>query len=505
MATQAEIRRAILWGEYYLDNLTEKVNWGGRRITLLKSFPSIPIYVWNKARKLWVIPGALTFYVPGVTEGVMINAVLMPLWKVTAEYARIWYWFLTSRGEPAEEGQEVFYWDSPMLWATFEVVGQDIQITLEWDETADPVIVYLAGQKVWEVEAYKNPPDPVKTYLFPRGRGLRSATYVADFDLFQWALYRWYHRPSLRDVETFKLFDDLGWNYSPYYPLYRGTDSFPDTWITDIDSNLKIQKIIHSYIKEWKNLHPVFPVLPFGGPPLYGMPASPDEPTYFFPYISGRVLCTKELEWASKCRRPFDSLVAMRAIHIMNKYGSPYAKDDLGNSAYDYLLKGYKDDLGNSHEPISAHIDSKGYRPDPSCPHYFSPMYVLPAFAELGYGFGDGEAQKIADFLADCLIKSQWGYQTGFSDATYRTEDYGVVNRPDHLGGFIKCWNVYEGEEREYAQVTPTAAIESIIEIEPFVYFPFNKEQMIFTPTYAEWTLGALHALRIYEAYKYRL
>jgi hypothetical protein len=241
---------------------------------------------------------------------------------------------------------------------------------------------------------------------------------------------------------------------------------------------------------------------PMGGPPWRDETGKREEPTPFFPHLSYKSYCKETLKDVSIGRRSFDSWLAIRAMHIMNKYGDPKAKDDLGNSAYDYLINGYIDDQGVSHPPIKENIKPEGYMP-PGSTYYFSPAYILPAFAELGYGFSDSEAKSIADLLADCLVKSQWGYQSNFTDGRYATEDYGVINRPEHVGGFIKAWSIKDDVYNAIDVSKLRLHVESISEVQAYSILPV--ETPVFTPTTAQYTLAAARALRIYESYKYRM
>jgi hypothetical protein len=525
MATQSEIRRAIAYGDRYLDRLTDTVTWKGTTITLLKSFPFIPIIVYNKGQNFWTFPGGMQFIAyrdpdTGEYMGCIFPSVSIYTEKMTGEE---WEGTYDFGNRISYDYEDLFYcmggivitdYGVPTVDVHYWIDGNDVVVDLKFYR-GFPFAAYMGNQLICETYKVDETPSPSEfTFRFPWGAGLRSHRYVIDYDLFMYALYAWYDRPALRSKaqSIFKFLDDNGYRVpSVYDPLYRQTDGLPDNWITNLDALLKVNDNYKYCVERFADGYGDYKFeFPMGGPPWADEHGKREEPTPYFPHLSYKSWCRETLRDVSLGRRPFDSWLAMRAMHVMNKYGSPYAKDDLGNSAYDYLIKGYKDDQGNSRPPIKANITSDGYQPAGS-PYYFSPAYILPAFAELGYGFGDSDAKSIADLLADCLVKSQWGYQSNFADGRYATNDYGVINRPEHIGGFIKAWTMKNGVYNAVDVGRIMQHVESISEVQAFSLFwyfdgyGFVGETPMFMPTTSETTLAAVRALRIYESYKYRM
>jgi hypothetical protein len=520
--TQQQVRRAIYYGDRYIDKLTETINWKGRTITLLKSFPSLPILVWNKSGNFWSFPGG-TFFASYNGKSEIYRAVnFWGIETLTGDQFKGYYCFLKRHPKPDEVGKFKLGFDSPCIYVDYHAEGTDVVVNLTFGWSKTPCAVYVGKNLIWETNsADEVPADPNKTFRFPFGDGLRSHRYVIDYDLYMYALYAWYDRPTMRGnaQSIFKFLDDYGYGVQTFYdPLYRQTDSLNDDWLLEWClypedypfAHLKILRVNDKYkycYESWKKGYDGYKFeFPMGGPPWWDETGSRENPTPYFPHLSSKSWCMGEIAPALQGTLPFDSILAMRAVHIMNKYNDPTKKDDLGNTAYDYLINGYRDWRGALHPPIKNNISSQGYLPTGST-YYFSPAYILPAFAELGYGFGNSQAKTMADLLADCLIKSQWGYQSNFLDGTYATEDYGVINRPEHIGGFIKCWTISNGAYLAADVEKLHRHIESISEVQgfsPLTYY-LSWENLMFTPTTAQWTLAALRALRIYEAYKFRI
>jgi hypothetical protein len=137
----------------------------------------------------------------------------------------------------------------------------------------------------------------------------------------------------------------------------------------------------------------------------------------------------------------------------------------------------------------------------------------LSAYTVLGYGFGDEEAKAIADDLAECMIKSQWGYEViqGIAPSDqigyHYTKEYGRINRPDLTGAFPVEYCVIEGESIKFATGyrpwadTLTAALMTFFNISGS-----PEEARNYVGGCASDRLAVtLNQLRVYEFYKWRL
>jgi hypothetical protein len=252
VATQREIRRAIWYGDQYIRRLTETIKWKGRDLTLIKSFPWIPIKVYNRETERWIIPGGICLgkiYHEEEWHGTFGPMVKLTetlhtgdRWKGLMGFIARPYTDLTDFEKPMH--------NNPTLIVDYMTSADTVIVDLEWVSSESRVDVYVGNHLIWENAI--DPPDKKKTITFKDGQELRSHRYVADTDLYMYALHGWYNR--LDRVRAKSIFDALGdYRYypSPYDPLYRLSNKRPDTWIRDISSLLEINDTLLEDFERW--------------------------------------------------------------------------------------------------------------------------------------------------------------------------------------------------------------------------------------------------------------
>ena len=547
MPTQAEIRRAIMWADKYLDRLFRKFTWYNpdlgttRTYAVLASHPSVRVAIKvnkqipfcyrgvTKWQDYWQ-PGDYLIgggdqcdpiFGPGITDGffctVKTRSGSTPerwlgeyVFQLNGDYGPPWdYHYIIGVIHV-----EVTYEPAPDDDTRMQLTVERVWTEKDWSDTTEepkvevavcvneePVITGIKGKLKEPVEWIVNKTIKVSDPYgcFP------SAQYSFKSDVNFAAYYYWYDRPSLRTdraIPIFTLLDDFAMKPLAIGVLYRQTDNEPDDW------TCKIKDIYWDCPSFWWS---PFPELAGGVldklPRFFG----------FYPHISRCCYC-RDL-----CRANFTCFpsegnihwVASRAIHLMNKYGDPTRKEDIGgyvrmygclNSAEDYLLNGYKEYVDGKchwHPGLLTRWEmGKGFlrgEVDGVKVYSLSP-FLFVAATELGYGFGYSQAKTVADDMADILIKVQWGYP--FTQPWYgRIHGYGLAKRPDHTGGFMHTW-AWEDGYPAFAGI-PSAWYNWVFQLLEMEAQP--PEAAMSTPTWAEYTKLIARALRIYDAYKFRL
>jgi len=548
MATQSEIRRAIYWGDHYLDKLYHEVRYGGKTYGIidscaglhfsLKVTSPLPGNALVDKRSVCLGPGyaipsgfkecdPLTllglrwFETSRVLSG--SRAVVDGRWKFDAVYELGFY-----LEKYSAEGSE-YEWNPvakiQVSYETHPSYSDRMLLKVKILDWLDPNIngdLYVTSEDVTKetpdiVDAKNHVGSVVERTTSPYGCFKRGYYWGEETALA--AYYYWYCRPALRDRarKMFTFLDDYGYTVGDYRTtcLLGTSDSLPDNWLCDWGRN-------HS-CDVW-----------------YNLPANPQV----YPYMSSRCYCRGCIVgWQcgpypeEAMRIPPLTSIYIRATHLLNKYGDPkykevmpvagisgyffgwcpsqckgvvlpctlpcpYAGRDVPpNSAEDFLLNGWRDACWDVTEPLQPPLieDAKNII-DKKYDYYWHVGEKLIPFAILGYGFGYDEAKAIADALADLIVKTQWGYpftNPGLGRIIIDGSPY-EVNLPDLAGAFMYQWHYRDGVIYP-GRPSGAGGGESGIPHQPGA---------IGNETAAGWTesqITTLMALRIYEAYKYRV
>jgi len=301
---------------------------------------------------------------------------------------------------------------------------------------------------------------PANRYTLRHGSQLASKHYWFDSIHPDW---------KDRALKLIKELDLYGFTYDIYDPIYRMSDGLDDGFFFttqayhDCDVYWDLPKVLHCY-------------------------------PYWSKVNLNRGLYIMESQ--------FDPLInSLQAIHAMNKYNSPDKKDTwgpFGNTARGYLRTGFVGVCPPGWVctwiPVEQRwVDGMGIE-YPSGSYSTTRLAAfLIAEAEMGYGFGDSTAKTYADKAAEILLELQWGRHLRGIGETY--ED-GVINRPDHDGGF---YVLYEAGEVYPFRLGRAGFLREFTD-----QFAMPPEFTGPVPTNLESTLLAIRALLIYHAYKYR-
>jgi hypothetical protein len=472
-----------MWADRYLDRLYQEISWGGKTYGVIKSHPGIPIALELR-----------NFPVPYLQTG---------------DY------FITKFTEcgECEVIPHVKWWE--------EEVETDMHITVQIEHldfyyggkiVAGFTVARYAPAKDTtklrvEVTVVSGPPSGVEADLYIGNlkrltsikKGDKVVIEIPNFgclpsyeysirDCNFMAYYYWYNRPALRDRarKLFALLNDFNVKPIPVGVWFRQTDTLPDDWVCDVEG----------IYKDCPN----------------GILNTLPRAIGFYPHISRCCVCRKDCKsftcivWEVHLSGYVNAeWAAMRAMHLLNKYGNPKVKDELGNSAEDYLVNGWWGyckydkglcvDLRKHTGLIDKWIFDKGLKVSTAevawIDLYSCPPALLAAASMLGYGFGYDECKAVADNMVDLALKFQWGYPFD------RPEKWYWDIRPDHAGGFISAW--------EWDSV-PTYH-EPPIWLSDVQAGRFTRDwyEEYLLPTFADFTMRMAQALRIYEAYKFRL
>jgi hypothetical protein len=308
----------------------------------------------------------------------------------------------------------------------------------------------------------------------------------------------------------FNFLDDYGFSdVSVRAPSFLGTQiNYPDNWLCltsehgracDIWATLPRNEMLSSH---WSTL------------------CGPGARVFFADEIKwlgtimtqGRLSCLYE---------EFNLAIPPLAIYSMSKYNDPTAEVayimygsgsdcDVHVSAEKLLMTGYTSCTCGNMAPYKEWV----YKVLKDDPHADGDVTIwrlaeaLVAYTMLGYGFGYEEAQKIADALADFILDLQWGVKPGEEGigrlwVNYQGTPTGfTVNRPDHRGGFYHRYEIRDCKVY-WRPRPPRDPIQQFL-IDGLGWEPPGGIPL-FTPTSVEGTIVAVMALRIYDAYRFRL
>jgi len=497
MATQHEVRRAIMWADMYLDRLYKEISWGGKTYGLLASHPSTPIAITLEKPPEWC-GEKITYLQAGdyVFDKIFfVECILM--------YGLFEHMTLTTVSNEPERWEGVYQnnYDSShpvkirVIYEPHPADSTKMQLTVKIDEV-DPTFVkyhgnlnlYVGGNFIDALSPINNHVGESVTLETQPYGCFPSSEYSFCTDVNFAAYYYWYDRPALRNraVNIFRFLDD--YSQKPVFEgvFYRATDQMDDSWNCDINEIYKACP------------NGILSQLPRG--------------IGYYPHFSRCCYCRFECQRLYTCRPRDDNIhwISAIAIHAMNKYGDPKKKIPLvdepskSNSAEDYLLTEYigfteRGTLEIYPGLLTRYVMGKGF-PIGDDVYSISPFLLL-ATIELGYGFNYPQVKEIADDMVDILLKVQWGYPF---EKPWEGRVYGYTlpqRRPDHTGGFMHTW-AWEGGVPKFKSAPPSL-LAKVLDIFGFRGNP--PDTGAYTFTWAEYTKRIARALRIYDAYKFRL
>jgi len=205
----------------------------------------------------------------------------------------------------------------------------------------------------------------------------------------------------------------------------------------------------------------------------------------FYPYKS-KVSADPYLYTSMSRKDPL--LACLLALHVYDKYGSPYAEDEYGNNMLEYLRYGYWIG-GTFYYPAEHYWDGHGIK-------YWYDYYTgirlavfLAAESVLGYDWGNSKSQELADQAASIALQIQ------LTEPQFETSDAGIVTRPQHMGGYMAAYQ--PGSTYVYA-IPPKDLTRKLVDM-----WGMEPETKDIIPTNQEVTNAILQALRTYLYHKY--
>jgi hypothetical protein len=540
--TQQEVRRAINWADKWIDSLYHTISYGGKEYAIMKFAPGLPITLkLTKPLPSVISPPAPDILHPG-------DCVRTDF--IACTWGGRWWGFCdiettTDTGESWSGVYKFFGWSYiPLAGGGTYVKNPVAELEVEYapdpsdyrrmkakitvkawypdDYTADLYFVrwdsaknmYVSEVAISDLKnnigaVIERSTEPFKP--FPALTGIAGAYYGA-------AYYYWYSRPALRDraLKMLEYLDYFGYAYNTAEALFGDAGRLPDdVWCRE--------DILYRHCKNFDNepkslinfinffdeycLCPRYFTGPchcltcFAIPGLWtGLPiAVPCDKC--FPYTCEAChagACGSEADWKG--------LVTQKAVFLMCKYGDPTKKDNSGNSAEDYLINGWTDTCGKTSDGIIKYWEKgRGLR---ATGGVYCTMwgYAIAAFSMLGYGFGYSEAKEVADDLAEIAVKTQWGYPftPGEEGKGYWLAPDGTVkmiNRPDLTGAFFQYFKWVD--DKPVYEMFRLGFLESFKE--KVLGWDLPPEWLVWCPMTLETTLPTVRALRIYDAYKFRM
>jgi len=181
-------------------------------------------------------------------------------------------------------------------------------------------------------------------------------------------------------------------------------------------------------------------------------------------------------------------LACLLALHVYDRYGSPYAEDEYGNSMLEYLRYGYWID-GKFYYPAEHYWDGRGIK-------YWYDYYTgirlavfLAAESVLGYDWGNSKSREYADQAASVALQIQ------LTEPYFETSDAGVLCRPQYIGGYMVAYKL--GSTYVYA-IPPKTLVKELIDM-----YEMPPETTDIIPANQETTNAIIQALRTYLYHKH--
>jgi hypothetical protein len=533
MATLQEVRRAIYWGERFIHKHYYEFDWNGHRFGVLRALPGTPLSLKLYSKPQVPLPGIDITNRDWLTAGNagnfgFVECVYGGIWcpdvriETIHDDGETWegyyifqYWYIQNSDILHLDlcRIHVKYYPSP-----YYLNRMRIEITPETGVDGD---LYLNVEYSPDIKRYG---EPTKLVFADGTSNIRnhvgetiiketgdfgcfpSNEYCVRYDTQIYALYCWDYSPSYRDrASKCKAFMDYyGWNpkYYMWASSHRLNDDLPDN--------------------------------PWGSPEFAWheceVQGQLPRGLGLYPHWSRSCFCRlMTTKW-------FDA-VFLDPVHWLNKYKNPNQSIYIGTGKNPETLEyepvyttprayclgpqvtiGAWDGVINEpYYPPQSFIPGKGF---------YGPLFwALPGggyygategIIVLGYGFNVEEAKVLADQMVDVWLKSQWGYPFNSGEECYGyTSNYGEpkrIRRPDFTGAFMPTWEVVTvGDGEVFSQKNPTHVPWSLLRaILGLVSGLLHIEEpppdtAIYLPSWVEDSIYRLHALRIYEYYKYRL
>ncbi len=522
--THKEVRRAIVELDAYLDRLYRRISHAGKTYGVFSYQPD-GLGLGLKLSKDYcdlfhdtIMTGdfRLTAFKECIWPGLMWNAAEITVDSDTGEKWSAWvtfkyYRYLYACDVPFPDNLAKFYVvmepdaDDPrrMKW-TIRKEGWFMD-----DVTGD--LCYLNTPIMKDVKAQ---PDGTQVNVTTNPwETTHPNNYTYIYATIPMAYYWWYNRPTHREKvkkEIVPFLDD--------YNLIHDATIVPHAGINEIPDDIFCNKLAFGFIP------PEVYNLPRGlgymtGPDMdYGC-CREHFAGLHVPFKADCMVCWYyKYKYGTGCyaglchtRTTLLSAAANKALYLMRKYKDPYKEDADGNSAYDILINGWTDGCGVSAPGLITYWEpGKGLWIPQAGVHSTLHGFAFLAFTVLGYGFEVKEAKEVADDLASVSIKVQWGYPW--------TSDYvgavgckgwwlapdgtlTLINRPNHRGGMRYHW-IWIDDKPVSKGITIGEAERFK---EEFLKWNWAGEPCGFAPTSFENSLPTAKALRVYEAYKYRL
>jgi len=334
-------------------------------------------------------------------------------------------------------------------------------------------------------------------FIRESSRGWRSIRYAMNLN-FNIAHYWWYYSPTQREKATkiFWLIKEGGqWGVRGIIHLWK---ELPEDWICRED--LYMECLPHVYSECCGGLVDIPGGWVFH--PRSNPPANPSV-SHFRRSCVCRCWVIDECAGCpsgyggGQCNLdPECDATNWYPLYLLMTKGAD-VEDKYGNTAIDYLIAGWKDACGVTHDGILIPYEENGYKEVE--PGLYASRFLSHA-SILGYGYGNDRAKKIADKIAETYLKIQWGVdETLGIDCGYNYEGT-LVYRPEHTGGFLRNFKIMG---KKYVPGLPT---KESLQRQAMDYFGWQHppERKFFIPTYDETTVGRLADLVVYEYYKWR-
>jgi hypothetical protein len=528
MPTLQEVRRAIYWGERFINKLYQEFTWNGKTYGVIKSHPSAPLSV-----KLSSKPSVGAGYADDTNRDWLTagNGIMLPwtpcvhgpdfLPDASVEV-------LSDTGEEWNGKIAFKYWKHDIH---YPAVHEDIDVcTIRVHyapSPSDPKRMRLeVTPESWNLSGITGDlhtgvsPALAGTYgtYFPRiitdiGAHLAQTVTLetAQFDAFPtnccsirrdcqyFAMYYWFDSPVMRErAKKIKaLLDYIGQNPA-YYQTgvdYRLTDALA----TDVPAAEYPEAFAECPV--WNNLPRGIGLAYYWSRCGFCEPLTEVQWKYSYPEFH-------PLHWLNKYKDPYKKITYYFCLKnpTSSCYVSPYEMT-IGKAClpklWDTLVEGLPPQY--PYNIMQNFTPEQGFGAPGGCKS--SLWLALETLSALGYGFGVEEAKLLADQVADVYIKAQWGYPFTSGEEGYgHSVKYGEVNRPDCTGGFMGGWYPAGGyfadsyghipkEEFNIRDIVSTLAnAHSFGSSDIPLYIPCSTESMMM-----------LAALRVYEFYKWRL
>jgi len=435
-------KTAIVEAYNYVDKLYQSIN----SYAVVKEYPSSPIDIYDIYANKWTLVGQDSYPDIIIENSITANSECL-------RYA-FWEYGTGIDNSPNLLVNRYYYSDGRTKY----------EITLVEYKGNSEVNIYLYNTLLWSnVNKYTSVPQtkivwtdywgiiPAFRYTTRHGSQISSNMYKV-----------WGTRDNGYYLD--KLLNDYGFTYDIYDACWKMSNDYPDGYMFSTESYHDID---------------VYSILPRG--------------SYYYPYKSN-VGINRDLYIIESSNDPL--LKTIWVIHHLNKYGQPDTK---------YFYFGDPSSPSSYWTPreMIRHVENNYW--DGHGIKYMDTFYYgvrlttfLIAETLLGYKYGDSISKAKSDRASEVLQMIQIG-----SNGYFETEDYGIVLRPQHRGGFFVGYVIGSS----YAFRTPkmselAKAVFDIVKI-LLGWTDMKSETKGLIPTNLETTCLGVQALRVYLYYKY--